>query len=108
MKAKELADKLGLKVFCGDCECEITGYYVGDLLSWVMGRADEGNCWITIMNNLNVCAVAKLLSFSCVVLCEKVLPDEKLLEKAKAQNITLLGSDDAVFATCKAICDLNC
>ena len=35
-----------------DKDREIDGVYVGDLLSWVMGRAQSGNAWITIMSNL--------------------------------------------------------
>lgn len=33
---------------------EITGVYIGDLLSWVMGRAQSGDAWITIMSNANI------------------------------------------------------
>ena len=29
---------------------EITGCYIGDLLSWVMGRANSGDMWITVMS----------------------------------------------------------
>ena len=27
---------------------EITGCYIGDLLSWVMGRANSGDMWIPL------------------------------------------------------------
>lgn len=37
---------------------EITGCYIGDLLSWVMGRANSGDMWITVMSNINIVAVA--------------------------------------------------
>ena len=38
MTVKEFADALALKVLVeGDMEREITGCYIGDLLSWVIG-----------------------------------------------------------------------
>lgn len=43
-----------------DGEREITGVYIGDLLSWVMGRAKADCAWITIMSNINIVAVASL------------------------------------------------
>ena len=37
----------------GDMEAEITGGYMGDLLSVVMGEAGEGQAWITIQSHVN-------------------------------------------------------
>ena len=40
MTVKEFAERLNLKVMIeGEMDREITGCYIGDLLSWVMGRA---------------------------------------------------------------------
>ena len=47
-------------LICPDPEREIGGVYIGDLLSWVMGRAKADDAWITIMTNINVVAVAAL------------------------------------------------
>lgn len=87
MTVKQLAETLGLEVLSmGDePDREITGGYVGDLLSWVMGRAKSGDCWMTIMSNVNVAAVAELADVACVILAENVLPDEPL--KAKFDTI---------------------
>ena len=42
MDIKELKEKLELTLLCGDdLGREITGCYCGDLLSWVMSRAQE-------------------------------------------------------------------
>ncbi len=83
MTVKQLAETLGLEVISlGDePEREITGGYVGDLLSWVMGRAKSGDAWITIMSNVNVAAVAELADVACVILAENVAPDEPLKNK---------------------------
>ena len=71
MNVKEFAEKLDLKVLVeGDTEREITGCYIGDLLSWVMGRAPEDSAWLTVMGNINSIAVATLADVSCIVLVE--------------------------------------
>ena len=76
------------------------GVYIGDLLSWVMGRAREGNVWITIMSNQNVAAVAVLCDTACIILSENVQPDAELLERAEKQGVTLLGSEMDEYQLC--------
>ncbi len=95
MKVSQLIEKLNLSVFTGpDFEDrEIDGCYIGDLLSWVMGKAQLGNVWITIMNNVNIVAVATLTDVSCILLCENVKADETVIEKANSQGIIILGSE---------------
>lgn len=100
LTVSELARMMNLNIFSGDEDAlsrPVTGAYIGDLLSWVMGRAPADGAWITIMQNLNVAAVAVLSDVSCVVLAEDVQPDEALLKKAVAQNVALLGSDLSAF-----------
>lgn len=78
-------------------EREIDGAYIGDLLSWVMGRASEGNAWITIMSNTNVIAVATLTDVSCVILAEGVCPDEGVAQTAQAKGVNLLSSQMSAY-----------
>ena len=102
MTVAELAASLDAGIFSGDGEAlsrSVTGGYVGDLLSWVMGRAQADGAWITIMQNLNVAAVAVLADLSCVILAEGVVPDQALREKAQAQNVALLGVQASAFST---------
>ncbi len=73
---------------CG--EREITGVYIGDLLSWVMGKANSGDAWITIMSNVNILAVASLADCACIILSEGVTLPEDLLETANAKEINIL------------------
>ena len=51
---------------------KVTGAYCGDLLSWVMSRANSGSAWITIMTSINAVAVACLADVSCIVLAKGV------------------------------------
>ena len=56
MKVSELIKKLNLDLLTDkDFEDrDVLGCYIGDLLSHVMGKACEGDAWITIMNNINI------------------------------------------------------
>lgn len=105
MTVAQLAERLGLTVFSApEPDREVTGGYMGDLLSWVMGRARAGEAWITIMSNQNVAAVAALSDVACVILTEGVLPDPDLLKKAHMQGINLLGTEKSSF---RAAVELN-
>ena len=60
MTVNELAAVKGFNaVSLPEGDREISGVYIGDLLSWVMGRAKAGDAWITIMSNINIVAVAQ-------------------------------------------------
>lgn len=107
MTVCELKEKLSLTVFWeGDGDREITGGYAGDLLSWVMGRCREGDCWITIMSNRNVAAVAQLTDCALVILSEGVRPDPDALEAFKTLGMNLLGSQADTFSLCRAVGEL--
>lgn len=104
MTVKELSAALELTEFVLPApETAVTGGYAGDLLSWVMGRARAGDCWITIMSNQNVAAVAVMADVACILLSEGVKPDEALLAKAKAQGINLLGSGKGTFELARRV-----
>jgi len=104
MTVEKLAEELQLEYYSkGDASAEVTGGYCGDLLSWVMGRAEEGNVWITIMSNVNVAAVAVMAGVSCVIICEGAKPDAELLKRCETEEINLLGTNKAVFETAAAI-----
>ena len=107
MKVRELKQLLELEVLNeSDGDRDVTGGYAGDLLSWVMGRAQYGDAWITIMTNLNVLAVASLADVACVIVAEdaEVTPD--LIEVARTQQINLFRSPKTTFALCAAVAQL--
>lgn len=98
MTVKELitlisADALSLP----DEEREVLGVYVGDLLSWVMGRARENDAWITIMSNVNTVAVATLCDVSCIILAEGVKLDPEVLKVAGEKGVNVLSSDMSAY-----------
>ena len=92
-------------------EREVSGGYVGDLLSWVMGRAQTGNVWLTIMSNQNVAAVALMAEVSCVVLTEGVKPDEALRHIARygsGHSESIITADGAAAREFQARVDAAC
>lgn len=92
MKVKELLNAGFEAIALPEPERELSGAYIGDLLSWVMGRARSGNVWVTIMSNVNVAAVASLADVACVILAEDVSADAELLRAAETRGINLLKS----------------
>ena len=100
MTVSELSSVCGFSplALC-DGEREIKGCYIGDLLSWVMGRASADDAWITIMSNQNVIAVASLADISCVILAEGVVPAEDIILLAKEKGVNLLSSTVPAYET---------
>lgn len=80
-----------------DGDREITGVYIGDLLSWVMGKASSGDAWITIMSNVNVLAVASLTDCACVILAEGVKLEAEILKTAEDKGINVLYFEKSIY-----------
>jgi len=98
MTVTEFAARCGLETIAlPDGEREITGAYMGDLLSWVMSRAKTGDAWVTIMSNLNIVAVATLTECACIILAESVTADEKVIDLCKSKGVNLLSSELTAF-----------
>lgn len=100
MTVKELSVQNGFEALAMPfADREITGVYIGDLLSWVMGRANEGDAWITIMSNINIIAVAALADTACIILAEDVIPDAEIIDKAQEKGINILKSSKDIYET---------
>lgn len=101
MNVHDLALACGFTYFNGeDLEGALVhGAYCCDLLSWVIGRAEETDALVTVMSNPNVVAVAVMAELPCVVFSEGVRPDEKALLKAKENDVILLSSQKTSYET---------
>ena len=107
MTVKELCEKSGFDaVVLADGDREIGGCYIGDLLSWVMGRAKADDAWITIMSNVNIVAVAALADVSCIILSEGVVLDSDIIETAKQKEINILYSAKPSYETAVVVSEL--
>ena len=99
MKLNEIIEKLQLKVLTGQdkLEVEVTGGYTSDLLSDVIANSKQGNLWITLQTHQNIIAVAKLRDLAGIIIVNNREPDQETMEKAKGENVPLLGSKEIAF-----------
>ena len=107
MTVREFAEKIGLQTAVeADLDREITGGYCGDLLSWVMSRAQSGDCWFTVMGNINAVAVSVLADCACIVLCENAPLDDAAKLKAQQQDVNILFSEQNAYTLSAALSKL--
>ena len=107
MKLSELIDALKLNTLVdGDLDRDVTGCYIGDLLSWVMGRAQADCAWLTVMGNINAIAVATLADVSCIVLVENAPLDEDAKKKADMHEVTVLQTEETAYALALKLSEL--
>ncbi len=99
MKVKEIVEQLGLVVFSGEkgLDNEIEGGYVSDLLSDVMGFAQEGCVWLTLQTHKNIMAIATLKELAAVILVKGLEPEEDTMEVSNNEGIPILGTKEQTF-----------
>ncbi len=90
-----------------DEDKEITDIYIGDLLSVVMGKAKEGNAWLTIQGHINIVAVALLTGVSCIIVCENSEVDANTIEKATNEEISVFSTPLSAFHAAKKLIELS-
>lgn len=98
MTVNELKEKLDLRVLVeDDLDREVKDCYIGDLLSWVMGRAPADSAWLTVMGNINSIAVATLADVSCIILVENAALDDNARAKAEMHGVNILITEDNAY-----------
>ncbi len=90
MNVKELIKQLELEVLAGPFDRDISGVYVGDLLSNVMAKAKAGNLWVTIQGHQNVVAVASLGDLAAVIVVEDFEIEAAAVQRAQEKEVNLL------------------
>lgn len=73
----------------GDLNMPVSGGYVSDLLSHVMGQAKAGQIWITMQGHQNIVAVASLVGLAAVIVAGGIEPEEQTVTKAAEQEVIL-------------------
>ena len=63
-----------------------------DLLSWVMANGRKDAIWVTVQAHVNVIAVASLLELAGVIITSGLPVEEKTIERARSEGVTLLSS----------------
>lgn len=108
MTVQSLVKSMNLKLLAGENALarEVTGCYIGDLLSWVMGRAQEGDAWLTVMGNINAIAVATLADTACIILTENAALDDNARQKADIQGVAVLQTEENSYRTALTLAEL--
>ena len=99
MTVQDIVSQLNLKICSGEkgLQREIKGGYTSDLLSDVMGHAQEGDVWITIQTHKNVMAIASLKEIAAIILVKGHVPEEDTLEESNNENIPILSTPLQTF-----------
>ena len=100
MTVQNLIDEFSREVLCGGeyaAQKEVTGGYCGDLLSWVMSKANEGDCWLTVMGNVNSIGVAVMTDVACILLTENAAFDDDAKLRAEQNGVIVLRSSENAF-----------
>ena len=90
-----LVEKLGLTVRCGGdrLDREVSGGYVGDLLSNVMAGSKSGDVWVTCQAHQNIVAVSVLKEHAGIILSDQIPIGEllgrleRLLQRVSADEM---------------------
>ncbi len=99
MTLREMIEKLELIVVAetGALDETVSGGYVSDLLSHVMGQAKAGQIWITMQGHQNIVAVASLVGLSAVIVAGGVEPEEQTVVKARDQEVVLCKTNLSTY-----------
>lgn len=108
MKVREICEALEARVFVpGDPEREVSSVAAGDLLSYVMGTAEEGALWATIQTHLNVAAVAVLKDLPLILLASGRQPAPDLEARCSEEGICLAGVEASLYGACARLAALG-
>ena len=103
MKLKEIIEKLSLNPLTNVEEREVTGVFISDMLSDVMGNAQSGNLWLTVQSHKNIVSAANLVDISAVIVTnDKQVPDDTV-QLANRFHVIILSSPLSNFELAKKL-----
>jgi|AntDeeMinimDraft_5_1070356.scaffolds.fasta_scaffold11282_2 predicted transcriptional regulator len=108
MVLKDLCKELDLKILNeADLSREVSGCYIGDLLSNVMANAQKDQLWLTIQGHQNTIAVSLLAEVSAVIVVEDSEVDQKSIKRAEEKGVNLLKTELTAYEIAKRLADLG-
>ncbi len=81
------------RLVTNDYSNNISGMITCDMLSVALSQGAKDNVLITVQNNCNSVAVAKLISFSCIILCSGFKASLEMIEKANENSVVIFESN---------------
>lgn len=107
MTLNELQSKTQWKRVASNKDALITGLFAGDLLSYVMGHAQEGQVWVTLQSHVNSIGVAHLKELSAIVLIDSIDLEEDARLKALEHDIPVFISPLDMVETLRCLMALG-
>ena len=101
MTISEAAKALGAEIVQSEfLDCGLSEAYTSDLLSDVIANAvrTSGGALITIQAHINTVAVATLVGFSAIIICNSRPIPGDMIEAAKKEGIAILRVSENQFA----------
>ena len=74
--------------------------YACDLLSLVIAGVSQDEAWFTILNSMNVVAVAVLSECPLVVLTEGVVMEPDVIARAVEKNVVIASTELSTYQAC--------
>ena len=62
-----------------------------------MSKAEEGDCWLTVMGNVNSIGVAVMTDVACILLTENAAFDDDAKLRAEQNGVIVLRSSENAF-----------
>jgi hypothetical protein len=99
MKLADLVSELSMEVktYKEGLQINVTGGYVSDLLSDVMGNSKKDNVWITLQTHVNIVAVASLRTLAGIIIVGNKRVQEDTLAKAESEKVTIMTTPMPAF-----------
>lgn len=99
MIVSEIVEELNLEVYSGQSGLNrgVHGGYSSDLLSDVMGHAENGDVWTTLQTHKNVIAIASLKELAAVILVKGYKPEADTIKQSNEEGIPILGTSKETF-----------
>lgn len=109
MILQQFVDRLPLEVITQgtDLTGVVTGGYVSDMISDVIGNAKEGYIWITFQVHLNIVAAASLKNLAGIILVKNRTPDEVTLARASEEHVPIMSTPLSAFEIVGRLYDLG-
>lgn len=109
MTVRNVMEELELFLIAGasGIDSEVKKVYIGDLLSWVMGNAEQKCIWVTVQSHVNIVAVASLISASCIIVSEGVFVGQDTVERANNEGIPIFASSYTSYQLAKQLINLG-
>lgn len=100
MKISDIQSLEGFTCLQGEYnDAEVQDGYTSDLLSDVMGNAEEGAVLITIQAHKNTVAVSSLAGISAIIICNNRPVPEDMLAASADEGIAVFQTSENQFKT---------